>query len=111
MEGERSDSVTVDSGTPQGSAISPSLFLFYINTLPENLTSKIRLFADDTIVYLTITCTADAETLQRDLNLLADWEKSWKMVFHPDKCNVISITRKHHHIKYNYTLHGHTVVY
>ena len=32
------------------------------------------------------------------------------MAFHPDKCNVISVTRnKKKTIKFNYTLHGHTL--
>jgi hypothetical protein len=29
------------------------------------------------------------------------------MAFHPDKCNVLSITRNKTPIKYSYTLHGH----
>ena len=31
------------------------------------------------------------------------------MAFHPDKSNVISITRNKKTIKFNYTLHGHTL--
>jgi len=36
----------------------------------------------------------DAEKFQRDLDKLAEWEKIWQMEFHPDKCEIISITRK-----------------
>jgi hypothetical protein len=49
--------------------------------------SRVRLFADDTMVYLTITSDTDAEYLQEDLDKLAEWEGKWKMAFHPDKCN------------------------
>ena len=38
---------------------------------------------------------------------LVDWEKTWQMEFHPDKCEIISITRKRNPVKYPYTLHGH----
>ena len=54
-DGEKSDFVTVLSGVPQGSVIGPVLFLAYINDLPQNIRSRVRLFADDTILYLTIT--------------------------------------------------------
>ena len=31
--------------------------------------------------------------LQRDLDKLAQWEQVGKMVLHPDKCNVLTISR------------------
>ena len=51
-------------------------FLFYINDMPEGITSKVRLFADDTIAYLTISSDQDARMLQSDLDKLAKWETS-----------------------------------
>ena len=50
--------------------------------MPDNITSTVRLFADDTITYLTVS--SDNNTLQEDLNKLAKWEEI--MQFHPDKC-------------------------
>ena len=101
--------IPVESGVPQGSVLGPSLFLFYINDMPEGITSKVRLFADDTIAYLTISSDQDARTLQSDLDKLTKWETSWLMAFHPEKCNVLSITKKRNPIKFNYTLHGHSL--
>ena len=59
------------------------------------------------IAYLTIKSNRDCTTLQSDLDKLSILEQKWKMAFHPDKCNVLSITRNKTPIQYSYTLHGH----
>lgn len=109
LEGVTSDTVSVESGVPQGSVLGPSLFLFYINDIPEGLNAVVRLFADDTLAYLAITNKSDCSTLQADLDKLAVWEEKWKMSFHPDKCQVLTISKKRSPICHNYTLHGHTL--
>ena len=76
VEGEKSDFINVESGV-QGSVLGPSLFIFYINDMPEGIPSRVRLFAYDTIVYLTITSDTDADYLQEDLDKLAEWEGKW----------------------------------
>ena len=55
LDGEHSDSCPVLSGVPQGSVLGPCLFLMYINDMPDTIKSNIRLFADGTIMYLTIS--------------------------------------------------------
>ena len=109
LDGEKSYNVDVLSGVPQGSVLGPCLFLFYINDMPEGLHQEttVRLFADDTIAYLAVTNYQDAENLQEDLTKLEKWEQTWQMKFHPDKCQVITITRKKEPIHFDYVLHGH----
>ena len=53
-----------------------------------------RLFADDTIVYLTIKSHASAQSLQEDLHNLELWGKEWSMEFYPDKRKVLRIYKK-----------------
>ena len=54
--------------------MGPALFLFDINDLPEGIKSKVRLFADDVIIYRNASQPA---ILQRDLDELEKWEKLW----------------------------------
>ena len=79
------------SGVPQGSVIGPTLFLYYINDLPENTKSTARLFADDTIVY---NSTLNHQDLQEDLQTLSNWEERFDMEFHPQKCQHMTFSRK-----------------
>ena len=58
-------------------------------------------------MYMTMTSTDDAASLQKDLNNLASWEKKWQMKLHPQKCSILRITRKKTTQIYEYQLHGH----
>ena len=75
LEGTVSDTGKVTSGVPQGSVLGPILFLIYINDLPNSLSSKVRLFADDAIVYREINSLQNCLELQNDLNKLMAWGK------------------------------------
>ena len=69
--------------------------------------SNIRLFADNTIMYLTVSNQGDFQALQSDLSKLVTWESEWLMAFNPDKFEVIRITNKKKPTRvFNYTLHG-----
>ena len=48
----------------------------------------------------------DAQELQKDLDKMGKWEEDWQMEFHPDKCKVLTATRKKNPIKFTYTPRG-----
>jgi hypothetical protein len=79
VEGEFSSACTVDSGVPQGTVLGPLLFLCHINDLPKCVTSQVRLFADDCLLYRTITSMQDHLELQKDLDSLQQWARTWGM--------------------------------
>ena len=106
IEGQKSCFASATFGVPQGSFMGPCLFLLYINDLPAALSSRVWLFADDTIAYLTVTSERDAQGFQKDLDKMGKWEEDWQMEFHPDKCKALTVTRKKNPIKFSYKLHG-----
>ena len=107
VEGNESTPTSVKSGVPQGTVLGPLFFLVYINDISKGLTpgTKIRLFADDSLLYRTIKSPHDSEILQKDLNTLQNWEQKWKMEFHPGKCRTLRITNKIHPIISAYHIH------
>ena len=106
VDGIQSDLVTVDSGVPQGTVLGPILFLLHINDLPSVISSKVRLFADDCLVYREIKNRQDQIALQKDLNLLENWGSKWGMRFNAAKCNIMRMSRKQTPISTQYELSG-----
>ena len=89
--------------------LAPLLFLCFINDLPKNILSTVRLYADDVILYTPINSKEDCYQLQKDLTILERWANKWKMAFNVKKCEFIRITYKKKPIFYHYTLYD-TVV-
>ncbi len=106
VDGVKSESVTVDSGVPQGTVLGPLLFLLHINDLPQSVTSTVRLFADDCLLYRPIHSTADQISLQTDLDRLHSWGITWGMRFNAKKCNIMTISRSKSPLTKFYHLSG-----
>ena len=111
LDGQASDPVSVLSGVPQGLVLGPILFLIFINDLPDNNTSSVRLFMDDCVLYRNIHSLQDCLILQEDLDSLGVWEADWQMKFNVAKCHSMRVTRHYSHkqIIHDYTLHQQTL--
>ena len=73
------------AGVPQDSILGPLLFLIYINDLPNELKSNVKLFADDTSLFTIVKdINESASILNNDLLLISKWAFNWKMLFNPD---------------------------
>ena len=106
VNGESSSPSLVTSGVPQGTVLAPLLFLCYINDITTNIYSKIKLYADDVLIYRTINSVADCRNLQDDLNTLQDWALTWQMHFNSSKCEFIRVTNRKKIIEFQYSIQG-----
>lgn len=81
-----------DCGLPQGSALSPTLFLIFINDILRTLASlediKFQAFADDLILWI-IGCFQQGIVhfnLQAALDKISEWSHQWRLKFSVEKC-------------------------
>ena len=86
IPGACSDWLPVTAGVPQGSILGPLLFLLYINDIVDNIKATIRLFADDTGLYIIVDNPHNtAGQLNTDLQTIHQWDTQWLVTFNPTK--------------------------
>ena len=99
-DGKSSQEYPVNAGVPQGSILGPTLFLQYINYLPDDVICDIAIYADDTTLYSKCYRTSDlwqqlelASELESDLRDMVDWVKRWLVHFNAGKTQLVSFQR------------------
>ena len=81
LDGKSSQEYPVNVRVPQGSILGPTLFLLYINDLPDDLICDIAIYADDTTLYSR--CDRASDTV--------DWGKKWLVDFNAGKTQLVSV--------------------
>ena len=87
LHGQSSQEYPVNSGIPQCSILGPTLFLLYINDLPDDVICNIAIYADDTNLYSKCDQASDmwqklelASELESDLQDTVDWAGSGLLI-------------------------------
>ena len=97
LDGKSSQEYPVNAGVPQGSILGPTLFLLYINDLPDDVICDIAIYADDTTLYSKYDWASDlwqqlrlASELESDLRDTVDWGKKWLVDLSAGKTRLVS---------------------
>ena len=71
LDEKTSQEYPVNAGVPQGFILGPTLFLLYINDLPDDVICDIAIYADDTTLYSKCDQASD---LWQQLELASELE-------------------------------------
>jgi hypothetical protein len=92
-----SDKYHIENGTPQGSILSPILFIIMLTDFPttNDNTIKTSLFADDSAIWKSGTnITYISKKLQIHLKEIIKWTNKWGFKINPSKTNTLVITNR-----------------
>ena len=91
FNGTLSRSVPMHQGVPQGSVLSPLLFILYINDLASKLPEGniYTMFADDVAILARHrSIQKAAAAAQKAVDVVVEWSKEWRLTLNATKCEV-----------------------
>jgi len=105
-----SSSRPVLSGVPQGSCLSPTLYLAYTNDVPLNQNARLYLFADDTMFTASnINPKRAAIQLQKQLDITLTWCDKWRLSINAQKTVAVMFNGPNNFTSHHLNLNGHQI--
>ena len=100
LDGKSSPEYPFNAGVPQNSILGPTLFLLYINYLPDNVICNIAISTDDTTLHFKCHQSSDlgqrleiTTELESDLWNTVDWDRKRLVAFSAGKAQLVSFNR------------------
>lgn len=94
--------MAVDHGVPQGSVLGPLLFVLYINDITEvcPIGSNVKLFADDTMIYVTGECSEEINKKMNDVfHKIENWMNLNKLKLNAEKTKYMIVRSSRKEVK------------
>ena len=77
--------------------------MVYINDLVDNINCNIKLYADDTTLYITTDDLVESSRyVNEDLQTISDWANQWIIAFCPKKENTVMLMSYKHNVNHLY---------
>ena len=102
LDGKFSQEYPLNVRVPRGSILRPTLFLLYINKLPDNVICNIVIYTDDTTLYSKCDQASYlwqqqklASKFKSDLGDTLDWGKKWLFNFNTEKIQLVLLGWSH----------------
>ncbi len=98
QHGQSTSSIqAAEAGVPQGSPLSPLLYIFYTADMPSDpaLRVMVSTFADDIALWArNVRAWLAAARVQMSLDAIVMWCRRWRLKLKPEKCNVVCFSRR-----------------
>ena len=99
LDGQSSSQHSINAGVPQGSVLGPTLFLVFINDLPDHVLSKLGICSDDSAVYSSYEGTSSewyrlemVADIEDDLRSITEWGDKRLVTFNATKTKLFMLT-------------------